>query len=145
MTTVPVNVKIEHSGGNSTTVSKQWVPQKVTSIVSPEGDWSKDTQCEPYWLERVSTNTEWTFDPARVNKLDLKFTESDAEEIGTSGCRGPNNCYPLDFKITLSILVLLHIVGHHMYVKFILHGPIVERLRKRRRDEIELSSSLLQS
>jgi len=147
--TIPVNIKISHSGGNSTVVRKQWIPQKQTTIntqkESPLDVWQKDTQCEPYWLEKVSTESAWSFDPAIVNKVNLKFTERDADEIGTSGCRGPNNCYPNSFKITLTILVFLHVVGHHMYVKYILHGPIVERLRKRRREEIELGSTLLSS
>lgn len=141
--TIPVRVKIEHSGGNSTMVEKQWIPQKKTTINSAAGEWTLDTKCEPYWLEEKSTDTAWSFDPPVKNTKALKFTASDAPEIGTSGCRGPNNCYPNDFKITLTILVLLHVVGHHMYVKFILHGPVVERLRKKRREEIELGSVLL--
>lgn len=131
----------------------------VASRWTPDADspsWN-DQPCRPYWMERQSFTDpdvsadggKWTSYNVGTETLPInpnagfpKFKEWDAEEISTSneetGCEGPNNCYPYSFKVILTTLLLVHVIGHHLYVKFIMHGSIVERLRKQRREAEEV-------
>lgn len=122
-------------------VVKEWVPQKAVSR----------GRCYPYFLEEknwthlvnATTEKNWT---QLINattakpELPLVFTEKSSELIGTTQCEGPNNCYPTGFKLLLSFLLVAHVVGHHVYVKFVMHGSIVDRLRKHKECERNISS-----
>jgi len=105
-------------------VVKEWVPQKA---VSRGG-------CYPYYLEEKNWTHLMNATTAKP-ELPLVFTEKSSELIGTTQCEGPNNCYPTDFKLLLSLLLVAHVVGHHVYVKFVMHGSIVGRLRKHKEGE----------
>jgi len=128
----------------------------VASRWTPDADspsWN-DEPCRPYWMERITDRTvsstgKWTSYTNGTQTLPInptagspKFKEWEADEISTSkeetGCEGPNNCYPFSFKVTLTTLLLVHMIGHHLYVKFIMHGSIVERLRKQRQEAEEV-------
>merc|ERR1711920_169800 len=92
-------------------------------------------ECYPYWMERV----QW--EHTNQANRNLTFTPKEDETIGTSGCNGPNNCFPFGFKATFTGMALLHVAGMHLYVKFVLHGSFVDNLRKKREIELELQQS----
>jgi len=122
-------------------VSSQWTPDAATP------NWN-DEPCRPYFMEKIGTEGmgKWTNYEIGAAKQPLnpdlagplEFTKWDANEISTGGsCEGPNNCYPFDFKVTLTVLLLVHTIGHHLYVKFVMHGSIVDRFRKQQQQVVE--------
>lgn len=116
--------------GNETpaTVPKAWVSEKARG------------ECYPYWMaEMDGVRTQWAHPDQSTGPL--VFTPQDDPTIdGTAGCKGPNNCYPFSFKVTFSAMLLLHVVGQHVYVKYVLHGSFVEKFRKQKEIELQQSS-----
>jgi len=106
--------------------------------------------CYPDYLKEL----EWRDYP---NAKTLEMTDKEDELItgpDVPECEGPNNCFPLSYKMTLTLLVLAHVTLHHLFLKGVLHGPFVERLRRRkdleRQTEMEMQqrgarSPLIQS
>jgi len=126
----------------SCSVRASWLPDaKVPKFNS--------LPCQPYYLQDVATGgvdqtipgEKWgpySWDKKIMNfngkppGKALNFTSYDDPSISTGDCSGPNNCYPGSFKFILTCLLLAHMAGHHVYVKFIMHGSFVDRLRKQR-------------
>lgn len=111
-------------------IPRAFIPGKNGTAGSFEGG------CYPYFLEG---NLTWlppvgTLKSAPDNP---SFTPKSSEQISTSGHSGLNNCYTTAFKSLLTAMLLAHIGAHHLYVKFVLNGAVVERFRKQK-EELEM-------
>eukprot|EP00929_Paragymnodinium_shiwhaense_P069047 TRINITY_DN34836_c0_g1_i1.p1 TRINITY_DN34836_c0_g1~~TRINITY_DN34836_c0_g1_i1.p1 ORF type:complete len:1365 (+),score=345.52 TRINITY_DN34836_c0_g1_i1:125-4219(+) len=57
----------------------------------------------------------------------------DSPEISVNGCTGPSNCFSVDFKVKVALVMLAYIVCNHLFVKFFLQGPVASKIRARGR------------
>merc|ERR1719410_625485 len=115
------------------TIPWQWLPNKNAQYGS----------CFPGYLEDKA----WKYfdeNPGQT-PTPIGFTPDDDPVIEqVEGCTGANNCYPVSFKLLLSLLYALHMIGHHCFVQFVLHGTFVSRLReKKESSSVELQTPLV--
>merc|ERR1740123_1519846 len=106
------------------TVPYNWLPNKNEDL----------GRCYPSYLE----SKQWDYFAQNPGSTPTSpdFTADDDELIvQVEGCTGANNCYPIVFKLLVSLLYVLHMVGHHCFVQFVLHGSFVARLRKQKESE----------
>jgi len=47
------------------------------------------------------------------------------------GCDGPNNCFSGDYKMILFACLVVYILVNHIFVKYVLQGPVAATLRER--------------
>merc|ERR1712226_1535730 len=55
----------------------------------------------------------------------------DSPEISVNGCTGPSNCFSLDFKYKMALVMVVYVLLNHLFVKIVLQGWVSDRLRNR--------------
>jgi len=91
-------------------------------------------QCYPFVLKDLTYETTTG---GNTTGATAAFSAEDSEEIG-NGCKGPNNCWTWSFKWTVFACVMGNIIAQHLYVKFVLQGPVSRRFRTKDA-EVELA------
>ena len=91
--------------------------------------WQNHTKsyAEEVWLPALEKQC---LPPSRT----LEFLPAEHPPISTgkgfSRCLGPNNCFAVDFKWILISLLAFHALLHHVFMKFVLLGPVARYIRQ---------------